>query len=151
MGGPAEQRRRLREHQGKAWRVRRCERVGAAADLGGVEWGLASPLIQVLVDVAVISAQDGVQLPVVQVEGVHQGHSVGPQLLQELLHVSRNLRGLWHRQQAGLQEQPAASQASTATTPHLPPPTPRGRQRADPGTVLTFRKSPECSAIPWRA
>lgn len=79
----------------------------APTHLGGVERGLASPLVQVLVHVSVISAQHGIQLFVVQVESIHQGYGVGPQLIQELFDVSRNLGGLRHRQQPSLQKQPA--------------------------------------------
>lgn len=103
--GRREHGRQVSEKEGEALVVHSSP--AAPTDLGGVEWGLASPLVQVLIHVSVISAQHGIQLFVVQVESIHQGHGVGPQLIQELFNVSRNLGGLRHCQQSSLQKQPA--------------------------------------------
>lgn len=75
----------------------------ARRDLGGVERRVARPLKQVLVHVPVISAQDRIQLLVIEIEGIHQRHGVGPEPAQELLNVSGDLQGLWNTQQPGLQ------------------------------------------------
>lgn len=72
-------------------------------DLGGVERGVARPLEQVLVHVPVVAAQDRIQLPVVEIEGIHQRHGVGPEPGQELLDVSGDLQGLGNTQQPGLE------------------------------------------------
>lgn len=75
----------------------------ARSDLRGVERGVACPLKQVLVHVPVISAEDRIQLLVIEIEGIHQRHGIGPELGQELLNVSGDLQGLWNTQQPGLQ------------------------------------------------
>lgn len=75
----------------------------ATSDLGGVERGVACPLKQVIVHVPVISAQDRIQLLVIEIEGVHQRHRIGPELVQELFNVSGDLQGLGNTQQPGLQ------------------------------------------------
>lgn len=87
--------------------------AAAPPDLSCVKRRLARPLEQVLVDVSVVSAEDRIQLLVVDVEGIHQGHGVGPHLVQELLNVSRNLHGLWNRQQSSLENPPEMETSST--------------------------------------
>lgn len=103
--------------------------------LGGVERGVARPLEQVLVHVPVIAAQDRIQLPVVEIEGIHQRHGVGPEPGQELLDVSGDLQGLGNTQQPGLRgtrgpepSEPAGPNCPTRWT-FLLPTTVRARVR----------------------
>lgn len=78
--------------------------VCRVTDLGCVERWVTGPLKHVLVDVAIISSEDRIQLPVVEVEGVDQRHGVGSQLTEQFLDTSRNLQHLGHRQQSSLRK-----------------------------------------------
>lgn len=76
--------------------------VCRVTDLSFVERWVAGPLKHVLVDVAVVSSKDRIQLLVVEVEGIDQRHAVGSQLTEQFLDTSRNLQHLGHRQQSSL-------------------------------------------------
>lgn len=71
-------------------------------DLGCIERWVARPLKQVLIDVSIISSKDRIQLLVMEVKGIYQGHGVGPQLTQQLLDTARNLHHLGYGQQSSL-------------------------------------------------
>lgn len=77
----------------------------SSTDLCSIEGGFASPLEHVLINIPIVSSQDRIQLLVVDVKGIRQGHSVGPQLSQQLLDSTRNLHHLRHTQQSGLEKE----------------------------------------------
>lgn len=81
-----------------SFRIKACK----GTDLSCVERRVTSPLKHVFVDVAVISPEDGIELLVVEVEGVDQCHGVGSQLTQQFLDACRNLQHLRHCQQSSL-------------------------------------------------
>lgn len=76
-----------------------------STDLCSIEGGFASPLEHVLINIPIVSSQDRIQLLVVDVKGIRQGHSVGPQLSQQLLDSTRNLHHLRNTQQSGLEKE----------------------------------------------
>lgn len=78
--------------------------VCRVTDLSFVERWVTGPLKHVLVDVAIISSEDRIQLHVVEVEGIDQRHGVGSQLTEQFLDTSRNLQHLGHRQQSSLRK-----------------------------------------------
>lgn len=71
--------------------------------LCAVEGRLAGPLKHVLVDVAVVAAEHGVQHLVAVVEGIHQRHGIGPHLGQDVLQTLGHAGQLRHGQQTSLQ------------------------------------------------
>lgn len=73
------------------------------SDLCLVERRAAGPLEHVLIDVAVVASQDGIEHFVAVVEGVHKGHGVGPQLGQKLLQTLGHLGELGHAQETSLE------------------------------------------------
>lgn len=72
--------------------------------LCGIEGWAASPLKHVFIDIPIISSKDWIQIPVVEVKGIHQSHSVEPQLRQQLLDTNGNLQHLRHTQQSSLKK-----------------------------------------------
>lgn len=84
--------------------ARSLSQVCRVTDLSCVERWVTGPLKHVLVDVAIISSEDRIQLHVVEVEGIDQRHSVGSQLTEQFLDPSRNLQYLGHRQQSSLRK-----------------------------------------------
>lgn len=88
-----------------------------STDLCSIEGGFASPLEHVLINIPIVSSQDRIQLLVVDVKGIRQGHSVGPQLSKQLLDSTRNLHHLGHTQQSGLEKEFEKKNKTKPTTP----------------------------------
>lgn len=70
--------------------------------LCAIEWRLAGPVKHVLVDVAVVATQHGVEHLVAVIEGVHQRHGVWSHLGQDVLQTLGDAGELMHSQQASL-------------------------------------------------
>lgn len=79
-----------------------CTQTKFDVYLCGIERRTTGPFKHLLVNVAVVSSQNRVQLLVVDIEGVHQRHAVGPQLSQKLFDPKGNLQNLRDAQQPSL-------------------------------------------------